>query len=103
MEGTTGFPSLGERPKVVSSRSLEQGRTNIPGWRVFWHRQWTQPAPVRGIVIALENRVFISEGEAKRLVRGLLDAEFGTVSLRRPGSAKIVKGIELRSWLHPTA
>jgi hypothetical protein len=62
-----------------------------------------QPAPAIGVVIALENRTLISEGEAKRLVRGLLDADFGSVSLRRPGSGKIVNGIGLRSWVYPTA
>jgi hypothetical protein len=74
----------------------------MAGWRVFWHGEMVQPAPAIGVVISLENRTFISEGEAKRLVRGLLDADFGSVSLRRPDSGKIVKGIELRSWLYPT-
>jgi len=74
----------------------------MSGWRVFWHDATVQPAPATGMVIALENRTFISEGEAKRLVRGLLDADFGKVFLRRPGSRKNLKGNELRSWLYPT-
>ena len=73
----------------------------MAGWRVFWHGEAVQTPPAAGVVIALENRTFISEGEAKRLVRGLLEADFGTVSLRRPESGKVVKGSELRSWLYP--
>ena len=69
---------------------------------MFWYGETVEPAPAVGVVISLENRTFISEREAKRLVRGLLDADFGAVSLRRPDSGKIVKGIELRSWLYPT-
>jgi hypothetical protein len=75
----------------------------MSGWRVFWHDDTMQPAPTTGMVIALENRTFISEGEAKRLVRGLVDADFGKVFLRRPDSRRNLKGSELRSWLYPTA
>jgi hypothetical protein len=75
----------------------------MSGWHVFWHDKATQPQPATGLVIALENRTFVSEGEAKRLVRGLLDADFGKVFLRRPGSGRNLKGSELRSWLYPTA
>ena len=73
----------------------------MSGWRVFWHPGAARAETLAGIVIPLESRLVISEGEARRLVRELLASGLSNVTLRRPDSPKIIKGRELREWLYP--
>jgi len=70
------------------------------GWRIFWNVASTSTGAERGGVVTLESRTFISENEAKRLVRQLMSDGHAVISLRRPDSSRIVKGDELRAWVY---
>jgi hypothetical protein len=85
------------RPEGGTSKKekLEMG-----GWRIFWNAGVGPSDTQQGVLVALESRTFISEGEAKRLVRQLLAEGLAVISLRRPDSQKIVKGRELRDWAY---
>lgn len=74
----------------------------MTNWRVFWHLGAPHGEALGRSLIALDFRILRSEGEARRLVTELLNSETVGVSMRRPDSARIVKGEELRRWLRPT-
>ena len=70
------------------------------GWRIFWNARPRNGYADRGDVLMLESRTYISEGEAKRLVRQLITEGHPVISLRRPDTSRIIKGDELRNWAY---